>query len=102
MNAHKLFEKISAWKVMYEQIPLPLSNNADADKIKTETDLEWDSQMLKNASKLEVVHRIIGTPIGETLTAAIELARTNDRKNIPEIRKLLIDVQKYMYEYDLN
>jgi len=102
MNAHKLFEKISAWKVMYAQIPLPLSNNTDADKIKTETDLEWDLQMLKNASKLEVIHRIIGTPIGESLAEAIELAKTNDRKNIPEIRKLLIDVQKYMYEYGLN
>ena len=102
MNAHKLFEKISAWKVMYSQIPLPLSNNIDADTIKTETDLEWDKQMLKNASKLEVIPKIIGTPVGETLTAAIELARANDRKNIPEIRRLLIDVQKYMYEYDLN
>ena len=102
MNAHKLFEKINAWKMMYNQIPLPLSNNTDADKIKIETDLEWDARMLQNASKLEVIHRLIGTPIGETLTAAIELAKTNDRKNIPEIRKLLIDVQKYMYEYDLN
>jgi len=87
---------------MYNQIPLPLSNNTDADKIKTETDLGWDTQMLQNASKLEVIHRIIGTPIGESLAEAIELARTNDRKNIPEIRKLLIDVQKYMYEYGLN
>ena len=87
---------------MYNQIPLPLSNNTDADTIKPETDLEWDSQMLKNASKLEVIHRIIDTPVGETLTAAIELARTNDRKNIPEIRKLLIAVQNYMYEYGLN
>ena len=102
MNARKLFEKISSWKVMYNQIPLPLSSNTDAEKIKTETDLEWDTQMLQNASKLEVIHRIVGTPIGETLTAAIELARTNDRKNIPEIRRLLIDVQKYMYEYGLN
>ena len=102
MNAHKLFEKISAWKVMYNQIPLPLSNNTDDDKIKIETDLEWDTQMLKNASKLEVIHRIIGTPVEKTLAAAIELASTNDRKNIPEIRKLLIDVQKYMYEYGLN
>jgi hypothetical protein len=85
---------------MYHQIPLPLSNNTD--KTKTDADLEWDTQLLKNASKLEVIHRITGTPVEETLTAAIELARTNDRKNIPEIRKLLIDVQKYMYEYGLN
>ena len=83
MNAHKLFEKISAWKVMYSQIPLPLSNNTDADKIKTETDLEWDKQILRNASKLEVIHRIIGTPVEKFLTTAIELASTNDRENIP-------------------
>lgn len=87
---------------MYNQIPLPLSNDTDAGKIKTETDLEWDTQMLKNASKLEVIPKIIGTPGGESLATAIELASTNDRKNIPEIRKLLIDVQKYMYEYGLN
>lgn len=87
---------------MYNQLPLPLSNNTDADKIKTETDLAWDTQLLKNASKLEIVHRITGSPVEKSLAAAIELASTNDRKNIPEIRKLLMDVQKYMYEYGLN
>jgi len=86
---------------MYNQIPLPLSNNTDAEKIKIETDLEWDTRMLQNASKLEVIHRIISSPVEESLAAAIELAKANDKNSIPEIRRLLISVQKYMYEYGL-
>jgi len=97
MTAHELFDRIETWNKLYIQIPIPHSSDPLFEISKEQVDRTWDNGMLKNASELEMIPELHGTPVESDLRTAIEIAKTFDRTKLKDIRECLLNVQKYMY-----
>lgn len=102
MTKHELFDRIQTWNMLFDQIPLPTVQNPDAQDIKLEVERQWDAGMLHNASELEVIKEIQGTPVEQDLRTAITYAKSFDRTKLKDIHSLLQKVQKYMFQNHLT
>lgn len=102
MTPHELFERISVWLGMCDQIQPPLSQSPGVAKIKAAVENDWDNQMLGSAAELEMIKELENTLLGNDLKQAIAFARGKDRSKLPDIERLLRKVQKYMSKNNLT
>lgn len=101
MARHELFERIQTWNVVFDKFTLSPTDNQDAERLVNQFDDDWDNNMLKNASALEMIEELENTVVEKKLINAISLAKSKDKTKLDEIHLLLLEVQKFMYQNNL-
>ena len=102
MTSHELYERITVWLGMSDQIQPPPTQTPGAAVIQDGFENDYDNQMLKNAGDLEVIKELNNTPAGNDLRQAIDFGRSKDRSKLTDIERLFKAVQKYMFQNHLT
>lgn len=96
MNRHELYDRISTWNSMFEQIEIPPSRVPEIEAIRQRVKAQTNEARLCAVAQMEVPEELVGTVLENDLRTAIAYARATDPSKLNEIHDMLIKVQKYM------
>lgn len=96
MNRHELYDRISTWNSMFEQIEIPPSRVPEIEAIRQRVKAQANEARLCAVAQMEVPAELEGTVVENNLRTAIAYARAIDPSKLDEIHDMLLEVQKYM------
>jgi len=96
MNLHELCDRLDTWLALANQSTSRQSSNLEAEALRVQVEGGVRGGLLRNASELQMVSELVGTPAEQPLTEAIELAKRGDASHLARIQQLLQYVQKYI------